>query len=190
MGPSFCTGKQTPEHGMETSGLTSEEKIQESTFCGKSDAHNFLGLTRVNTGTLSGRGTTVNNVRYSEMLSTELKPAIRTKRRGLLSSGVLLLHENARPHTAIHTLQTLVKLGFTVVEHPAYSPDLAPFDYHLFGPLKDALRGRRFPSDEGVKEAVHEWLAAQPKTFFSEGIQKLLERWNKRIAKHGDYVQK
>jgi len=112
------------------------------------------------------RGTTVNSVGYSEMLSTELKPAIRTKRRGLLSSGVLLLHDNARPHTAIHTLQTLVKLGFTVLEHRAYSPDLAPSDYHLFGPLKEALSGRRFTSDEEVQEAVHEWLAAQPKTFF------------------------
>ena len=134
------------------------------------------------------RGTTVNSVGYSEMLSTEMKPAIRTKR--LLSSSVLLLHDNARPHTAIHTLQTLVKLGFTVLERPAYSPDLAPSDYHLFGPLKDALRGRRFTSDEGVKEAVHEWLAAQPKTFFSEGILKLLERWNKFIAKHGEYIEK
>jgi len=41
-----------------------------------------------------------------------------------------------------------------------------------------------------VKKAVYEWLAAQPKTFFSEGIKKLLERWNKCIAKHGDYVEK
>ena len=136
------------------------------------------------------RGTTVNSVGYSEMLSTELKPAIRTKHRGLLLSCVLLLHDNARPHTAIHTLQTLVKLGFTVLEHSAYSPDLAPSDYHLFVPLKEALRGRRFTSDEEVKEAVHEWLAAQPKTFFSEGIQKLLELWNKCIAMHGDYIEK
>jgi hypothetical protein len=36
---------------------------------------------------------------------------------------------------------------------------------------------------------VHEWLAAQPKTYFSEGIQKLLEGWNKCIAKHGDYIK-
>jgi len=43
-------------HGMETSGITSEEKIQESTLCEKSDAHNFLGPTRGNTGTLSGKG--------------------------------------------------------------------------------------------------------------------------------------
>jgi len=76
------------------------------------------------------------------------------------------------------------------LEHPAYSPDLAPSDYHLFGPPKEALRGRRFTSDKEVKEAVHEWLVAQPKTFFSEGIQKLLERWNKCIAKHGDYIEK
>ena len=72
------------------------------------------------------RGTTANSVGYSEMLSTELKPAIRTKRRGVLSSGVLLLHDNARQHAAIHTLQTPVKLGFTVLERPAYSPDSPP----------------------------------------------------------------
>ena len=45
-----------PEHGMETSGITSEEEIQESTFCVKSDAYIFLGLTRGNTGTLAGKG--------------------------------------------------------------------------------------------------------------------------------------
>jgi histone-lysine N-methyltransferase SETMAR len=59
-----------------------------------------------------------------------------------------------------------VKLGFKVLDYPAYSPDLAPSDYHLFGPLKDAFKGHRFISDEAVKEAVHEWLAAQSKTLF------------------------
>ncbi|KFM61634.1 hypothetical protein X975_19452, partial [Stegodyphus mimosarum] len=34
------------------------------------------------------------------MLNVKLKPAIRSKRRGLLSKGVVLLHDNARPHTA------------------------------------------------------------------------------------------
>ena len=37
---------------------------------------------------------------------------------------------------------------------------------------------------------MHEWLTAQPKTFFSEGIQKLLENWNKCIEKHEDCVEK
>jgi len=39
-------------------------------------------------------------------------------------------------------------------------------------------------------EAVQSWLNATPKSFFIEGIRKLLDRWNKCIAKHGDYVEK
>jgi len=43
---------------------------------------------------------TINSARYSDLLANNLKPAVRTKRRGLLSKKVLLLHDNARPHTA------------------------------------------------------------------------------------------
>ena len=80
----------------------------------------------------------------------------------------MLLHDNARPHTAAHnTAETLRKLKFEVMTHPPYSPDLAPSDYHLFGPLRETLR------DQEVKETVHAWFAAESKTFFSEGIRKL-----------------
>ena len=99
-------------------------------------------------------------------------------------------HDNARPHVAKATIETINKLGFEVLEHPAYSPDLAPSDYHLFAPLKDALRGRKFSSDESVQKAVHQWLCDQPKTFFSDGIYKLVDRWNKCIEMGGDYVEK
>ena len=76
------------------------------------------------------------------MLTDRLKPAIRSKCQRLLSNGVVLLYDNARPHTAAHTAETLRKLKFQVMAHPPYNPDLALSDYHLFGPLKEALRGR------------------------------------------------
>ena len=41
-----------------------------------------------------------------------------------------------------------------------------------------------------MKAAVHQWLRAQPKTFFSDGIKKLVGRWEKCIAKQGDYIEK
>jgi len=104
-----------------------------------------------------------------------VKPAICKKRRGTLSKKVLLHYDNARPHKAAATVETVQQLGFKLLQHPPYSPDLVPRDYHIFGPLKEALRGRRFASDEGVKEAVHTWLQEQPKSFFSAGIQKLVE---------------
>jgi len=93
------------------------------------------------------------------MLRNEVRPAIHSKRRGRLTQGVLLLNENARPHTAHLTINTIQQLNWEVLEHPAYSPDLAPSYFHLFGPLKNALRGR-FAADDEVKEAVHDWLCS------------------------------
>ncbi|KDR07625.1 Histone-lysine N-methyltransferase SETMAR, partial [Zootermopsis nevadensis] len=71
---------------------------------------------------------------------------------------ILLLHDNARPHTSPRTREEITKLGWTVLPHPPYSPDLAPSDFHLFGPLKDAIRGTRFEDDESVIQAVRTWL--------------------------------
>jgi hypothetical protein len=36
----------------------------------------------------------------------------------------------------------------------------------MFGQMKEALRGRRFSSDEEVTGAVQNWLKTQQKTFF------------------------
>ena len=119
------------------------------------------------------KGVTVTSVNYSNMLRNELRPAIRSKRRGRLTQGVLLLHDNARPHTAHLTINTILQLNWEVLEHPAYSPDLAPSDFHLFGHLKNALRGHRFAADDEVKEVVHDWLRSQPQTFFSNGLRSL-----------------
>jgi histone-lysine N-methyltransferase SETMAR len=104
------------------------------------------------------------------MVNRELEPAIRSKRRGNLSKEILLLHENARPHTAAHTSETPKQLKWEATEHPAYSPHLALSDFHVFGPLKEASRGRRFSCDD-VKTAVHQWLFAQSKTFFLKALK-------------------
>jgi len=93
-------------------------------------------------------GVTVTSVNYFNMLRNELRLAIRSKQRGRLTHGVLLLRDNARPHTAHLTINTIWQLNWEVLEHPAYSPDLAPSDFHLFGPLKNDLRGRRFAADD------------------------------------------
>jgi histone-lysine N-methyltransferase SETMAR len=84
----------------------------------------------------------------------------------LLSKTVLLHHDNARPHAATATIENIQKLNFEFLPHPPYSPDLAPSDYHLFGSPKKKLWGRRFGSDEEVKQVVHTWLCDQQKTIF------------------------
>jgi hypothetical protein len=96
----------------------------------------------------------------------QVNPALRSKRRGLLSEGAVLLHDIARPHTATHSVETLKKLNFEVLEHPSYSPDLAQSHYNLFGPLKQAIRDRRITTDQQLKKMLHAWLVSQPKILF------------------------
>ena len=84
---------------------------------------------------------------------------------------------------------TLRHVKFEVLPHPPYSPDLAPSHFHLFGPLKESLRGRKFNLDDDVQSAVHEWLRGQPQEFFSSGIQALVSRWRKCIELQEDYVE-
>jgi histone-lysine N-methyltransferase SETMAR len=101
------------------------------------------------------QGTTINAESYCAPLR-RLRYAIQNRRRDLLSSGVMLLHVNARPHAAARTQAVLQEFDWEVFEHPAYSPDLAPSDFHLFRKLKEFLGGRRFRSDEEVNDAVKE----------------------------------
>jgi hypothetical protein len=39
-------------------------------------------------------------------------------------------------------------VGYYVLPHLPYSHDLGSSDFHLFGPLKDTLRGTSFEDDE------------------------------------------
>ena len=135
------------------------------------------------------RGNTVNSENYCELL-TQVKKDIKNKRRGLQSRGVILLQDNARPHTAARTLAKIEDLGWKLLTHPPYSPDLAPSDFHLFGPLKESMRGIHFQTDEEVKAAVSNWLRTQSTEFYAKGIDNLISRWNKCVAKEGDYVEK
>jgi histone-lysine N-methyltransferase SETMAR len=77
-----------------------------------------------------------------------------------------------------------------VLDHPPYSPDLARSDFHLFGPLKKHLGGRRFATDGEVQQAVRSWLQALDTDFFYAGIDALVYRWDKRFGKEGGYVEK
>jgi hypothetical protein len=56
--------------------------------------------------------------------------------------------------------------------------------------LKEFLGGRRFKSDEEVKDAVKEWLNGLAVEVYDKGIVKLLSRLDKCLNLYGDYVEK
>jgi hypothetical protein len=50
---------------------------------------------------------------------------------GMLTKGILL-HDNVQPHTAAHTHALIKLFNWEIFDHPSYSSDLVPSDYHLF----------------------------------------------------------
>jgi len=74
-----------------------------------------------------------------------LRDAVRRKRPGKrLFNGWFLFHDNAQAHRSILAKNFLAKYNVTILEHPTYSPDLAPTDLHLFLGMKSILKRARF----------------------------------------------
>ena len=51
--------------------------------------------------------------------------AIKSKRPGMLSDGIILLHDNTCPHTANLVRDKLQRFGWETL-HPPYRPDFPP----------------------------------------------------------------
>ena len=69
--------------------------------------------------------TTITGQTYANTI-TALQEAIKEKRQGKLSAGVLLLHDM---HMSANSQAAIRQCGFQQLNHPHYSPDLAPSDY-------------------------------------------------------------
>ena len=77
-------------------------------------------------------GQTVNSAFYEEVLKRLLR-RIHRFRPGLHRTGQWMLHDNAPAHCAIR-VQFLAQHGVPVLNHPPYSPDLAPAGFFVSPP--------------------------------------------------------
>jgi histone-lysine N-methyltransferase SETMAR len=93
----------------------------------------------------------------------------------IVAGGLLLHHVNPRPYAALATQERIQELQWELLEHPPYSPDLAPSDFHLLGPLKHQLSGKRFVDNKDVKIEVRKWLRQQSKHFYAAGFDALVK---------------
>jgi len=81
------------------------------------------------------KGQTISAEYYSSLI-VKLKDILKEKCGGKITKVVLFFHDNTQAHPALATQKKLAYLVFQCLDHPPYSPDLAPSDYHLFPGLK------------------------------------------------------
>ena len=119
-------------------------RVQKS--AGKVLASNFVGSRWYRPNRLCSKGPNYQRgvLLISAGATEGQNPAGRSPR------GVLFLHDNAPAHRVLATQKKVAYLGFQCLDHPPYSPDLAPSDCRLLPGLKKTIESRNFSSDAGV----------------------------------------
>jgi len=120
------------------------------------------------------KGQTINAEYYSPLLA-QLKDILKLKRRGKFNKEVLFLHDNAPAHRALATQKKLAYLVFQCLDHPPYSPNLAPSDYHLFPGLKK-IESSPFFVRRGGDCCRRDLVGPTIFCIFLSGLQKLEQR--------------
>ncbi|GFV40866.1 histone-lysine N-methyltransferase SETMAR [Trichonephila clavipes] len=106
----------------------------------------------------------INSDVYCETLR-HLRRSIKNKRPELITEGVVLFRDNARPHVSRVTQMELEKFKWETLDHPPYSPDMSHCDFYVFDPLKKHQKGKCFNSDDVLKDTVKDWISSQPQEF-------------------------
>lgn len=122
------------------------------------------------------KGQIVNKELYCEQLS-RLRRKMRNRQ-----GPIILLHD-----TAQLTTNKLTELGWEHLDHPPYSPDLAPSDFHLFRALEHFLRGKRFKNIGEMRVSLGQFFNSKPQDFYRRGIYLLPEKWQQVIDVDGEY---
>ncbi|GFS97145.1 histone-lysine N-methyltransferase SETMAR [Trichonephila clavipes] len=112
-----------------------------------------------------------------------------------ICSTITSQNKNGGAHTIIHLAMRPSRLLKSVVMlyRPLGKdrhPDLTPSDFHLFLHLKSFLAGKHFNNDKELKENVSNWLKTQAATFYEEGIEKLVPRYDTCLQNFGSYVER
>lgn len=121
-----------------------------------------------------GRGGGLTSDRYiSDILLEHVVPYA-----GYIGDDFLLMHDNARCHTARVTTEYLEEVGIATLDWPALSPDLNPIE-HVWDELKRKVRSRT-PAPSCLNELkaalIEDWEGIP-----QESIQKLIRSMKNRL---------
>jgi len=102
--------------------ITNHNEIQADHFNSEGHVHSVLGQKRRSAfGLCLKAPKSIAGVCCDTL--QKLRCLIQNKRRGILSWGVAIIHDNTRPHTAAATQNLITKFGWEQFDHPPYIPD-------------------------------------------------------------------
>jgi transposase len=107
-----------------------------------------------------------------------------------MNPGMVLMQDGAPGHSAEYTRQELQDRNITVINWPAYSPDLNPIET-LWNEMKDTLQ-KDYPAKmtyDQLQAAVKEVWDAIPEDRIRELIRSMRQRCEAGIAANGLFTK-
>lgn len=102
-----------------------------------------------------------------------------------------ILHmDNSRIHNGSKTSEFLSDHRLKRVDHPAYSPDLSPCDFWLFGRIKQLLEEKKLESPEELISEIQSLFNEVTFEELQSVFQEWIERLNWVISNNGEYYIK
>ncbi|KAB0364746.1 hypothetical protein FD754_008902 [Muntiacus muntjak] len=81
----------------------------------------------------------------------------------------------------VNRIGPLNKLGYKVLPHTPYSPDLLPTNYHFFKHLNNILQGKCFHNQQKAENAFQEFIESQGMDFYATEVNNLISHWPKCV---------
>jgi len=132
-------------------------------------------------------GSTVTAAYYRKFLQDVLCPKIPQKRSTIFAAGVLILHNNTRPHASGAVSEILENYGWQVLPHLPYSPDVSPPDW-LVPKMEETTSWEMLQNHWEVSDEVTQVIRCINNEDVLTGIQDLPKRT--AVIKHnGDYIE-
>ena len=87
------------------------------------------------------------------------------------------------------TQQQLKDLKWTVLDHPPYSPDLAPSDYFLFRNMKNEMLRQDFHSFVDIESKMNSYFEGKSSEWYYKGISMFVDQLKAVIKAKGTYIK-
>lgn len=127
------------------------------------------------------RNETIDSTAYIGFLA-EIKQKFRS------SSGLSIMHDNARPHVSAAVQNFFQEHNITWIHQPPYSPDMNLMDRFVFRNMEQARNGAYFQNIDDVNQFLETYLNGIRRSSLTNELQRLRTDIQKIINRGGDYI--
>lgn len=132
-------------------------------------------------------GMTMTADNFIHRILIPLQERIKSRYSSSSTNKWLLHFDNAAAHSSSAVSSFFSSTIFRKLPHPAYSPDLAPCDFFLFGHLKRQLKGLSFADNESLLAYIRKLCTELSVDTLSSVFDNWLERLSVVSRSDGDY---